>query len=112
VTDTRLDDLAHDVGKYVARTARNLPPAGPIPAMLFDMLVRDLYALDGARRASEVLAAMRQGLGPNESIDRAAGALARIDALEPRVRAGDDDAARAAAALAIDVSTALREAAR
>ena len=43
--------LAHDVGKYVARAARNLPPEGAIPRVLVDMLRRDVFGgpNDGAR---------------------------------------------------------------
>ena len=34
--------LAHDVGKYVARIARNVPAGGPVPAGLLPLLVKDL----------------------------------------------------------------------
>ena len=54
MTAKELARLVHDVGKYVARTARNLP-AAPTPEML-DMLVRDLYELRPGRRASALLA--------------------------------------------------------
>ena len=35
--------LAHDVGKYVSRAARNLPPRGAIPGVIVDMLFRDVF---------------------------------------------------------------------
>ena len=56
--------LAHDVGKYMTMAARNLPD-GEVPEVLREMLVRDLYALDGARTASEVYAervALEEGM--------------------------------------------------
>lgn len=49
--------LAHDVGKYVARTARNLPPGGPPDAELVAMLARDLYELGAERRRASALLA-------------------------------------------------------
>ena len=50
--------LAHDVGKYVARAARNLPASGPVPAVLVGMLVDDLFALRDGQPASAVFVSM------------------------------------------------------
>lgn len=103
--------LAHDVGKYVARTARNLP-AGPIPPVLVDMLVRDLFALPAGGRASAVFARLAAPLPADARLERASAALGEIDLLEPAVRAGRADEVRRAAALALEVESLLRALAR
>ena len=103
--------LAHDVGKYVARTARNLPD-GPISRALVDMLVRDLFALPAGDRASAVFTRLAAALPSDERLERARAALAAIDALEPAIREGRPDEVRRAAALALDVETLLRAIAR
>jgi len=101
---SRYATLAHDVGKYLARTARNLP-AGDVPDVLLRMLVKDLYSLDGERRASAVFATLR---GDLEGLDECARKLERIDALEDDVRAGRPEALREAAQLALEVEATLR----
>jgi len=107
--------LAHDVGKYVARTARNLPPAGTaVPDALVKMLVRDLYALSGTRRASQVLddlAAPVPAVAGDERVVRARSLLREVDELEGAVRAGEGGAIRRAAACALEVESLLRAAA-
>ncbi|MCB9594478.1 MAG: hypothetical protein H6719_17225 [Sandaracinaceae bacterium] len=101
--------LAHDVGKYVARIARNAPAEGPFPAALVPMLVKDLYALPGGKRASERFVE----LAPDEvAMAPLHAALTEIDALEERVRAGDDEACRRACVRALEVEAALRAYAR
>ena len=102
MTQTR---LAHDVGKYVARTARNLPAEGPIPRVLIDMLCRDLYALTDTQRASERFEELALGL----DLHACRAHFAEIDALEARVREGELDAVRRAAALALQIEAELRD---
>ena len=97
--------LSHDVGKYVARTAMNLPD-GPVPRILVDMLAKDLYALDGTRPASAVLAERAAGIA-DARVERCRLLLAEVDGLEERVRAGEDAAVRRAAAAAMEVRTLL-----
>jgi len=103
--------LAHDVGKYVARTAHNLPD-GPIPAPIVEMLTRDLWALPAGGRASEVFARLAaplcDGGAPDARLERARALLADIDALEVEVRAAVPSAVRRAAALALEVESLLR----
>jgi hypothetical protein len=103
VTARELQRLVHDVGKYVARTARNLPPA-PTTEMI-EMLIRDLYELRPGRRASALFAELAP---PEPALDGVRALLAEIDALEPAVRAGDGPAVTRAATLARDVEQALR----
>lgn len=97
--------LAHDVGKYVARIAKNVPPDGPVPPPLVGLLAKDLYERPGGGRPSEHFAA----LAPDDpALTPVHEALAAIDALEADVRAGDDAACRRACALAREVEVALR----
>lgn len=106
--------LAHDVGKYVARAARNVGDAS-VAAPIADMLVRDLYATDGKRRASAIVESRRAELGSLASdprLARVAELLAEVDRLEPSVRAKDDRAVRGAAAIAREVESLLRDLAR
>ena len=97
--------LAHDVGKYVARTARNLPAEGEIPQVLIDMLCRDLYALTDTQRASERFDELADGL---EGLEEVRAAFHEIDALEPSVRSGEPTAVRRAAELALAIEAQLR----
>ncbi len=98
--------IAHDVGKYVARTARNLPE-GKAPAVLVGMLLTDLYGSAREPRASARLDALA-GASADASIVAARERLAAVDALEADVRAGDERAIRRAAALALEVEAILR----
>jgi len=97
--------LAHDLGKYISRTARNLPD-GPIPDNLLGLLVKDLYATDGRRRASALFNAL---VGPieqivrDERLDSCRELLGEIDRRETEVRAGNPDTVRRVAALAIKI---------
>jgi hypothetical protein len=97
--------LYHDVGKYVARTARNLPD-GPLDRELIDMVVRDLYELKPGRRASEIFAELA---APDGRLDPVRSYFEAIDRLEPRVRDGDEASVRGAAALALEVERRLRD---
>lgn len=101
--------LAHDVGKYIARMARNLP-AGNIPETLCPLVCADLYALDGARPASAVFDDLAAPLGSiieDDRLDRCREALREIDRLEDAVRSADETALRRAAELAMQVETEL-----
>jgi hypothetical protein len=103
--------LAHDVGKYVARTARNVAD-GPVPAPVLAMLVKDLWELPAGGRASVVFERLAAPLRPDPRLEEAGGRLAEIDALESAVRAGDDGAVRRACALALEVERLLRAVAK
>lgn len=101
--------LAHDVGKYITRAARNLPP-GEVPAVLVDMLVADLYLTDGKRNALAVYHALAEASGVGEpSLPGAIReGLEALMALEPRVRAHDPEAVELARVTALRVDEACR----
>ena len=99
--------LAHDVGKYVARVARNVPPGEPVPAALLPLLLDDLYALPAGGRASARFDELARGLA-DPRLAAARARLAEIDALEARVRAGEEEATVLACAAARAVEEALR----
>ena len=104
-----VDRLAHDVGKHIARAATNMhrdvPSAGVVR-----MLIDDLYALDGRRRASHVFSelAAELDLAAQLGLTRVVHALNEIDALEARVRRAEPDALLRAAELAREVRDTLR----
>lgn len=106
----RASRLAHDVGKYVARIAKNVAPGQPVPAALVPLLVKDLYDLGGGRASArfEQLAAGASG----QAIEEARAHLAAIDALEVRVRAGEVEACVEACEHARRIEALLRELAR
>ncbi|HEX6836058.1 MAG TPA: hypothetical protein VF334_05765 [Polyangia bacterium] len=101
----RLGVLVHDVAKYVARTARNLPPAPT--AEMVDMLVRDLYELRPGQHASQVFAELAAYAGA-PPLDDVRALFAEVDALEAEVRAGAPVAVSRAAAIAKDIESRLR----
>jgi hypothetical protein len=103
--------LAHDVGKYAARTARNVAPQAWTPE-LAGMLCRDLFELPGGRASAvfaTLAAALEENAGPQPALARVRGMLAEIDALENAVREGAPESLARAARLALDVERALRE---
>ena len=97
--------LVHDVGKYVARTARNLDERSLLSPAIVSMLTRDLYDTFGGERASAIVA--RSPLVA-PALLRARDLLAGIDELEASVRAGETPAVRRAATLACEVERTLR----
>jgi TPR repeat protein len=107
--------LAHDVGKYVARAARNLPAEGEIPAVLAEMLVRDLWETHAGRPARarfDELAPELFALTGDPRLTAARALLESTSAHEQAARAGDATALRALAALALSVESTLRALAR
>jgi hypothetical protein len=100
--------LVHDVGKYVARTARNLAPETTLTPPIVAMLTRDLYETYAGERASAHLGRSSLAALAPPAYRRARELLEEIDRLEPNVRAGEPPAVRRAAALACEVERALR----
>lgn len=105
--------LLHDVGKYIARAALNLPDAGPIAPALAQLLARDLYALAPGQRASSRFGELAAGVGgaaaEAPALTRCRELLAEIDGLEARVRAGEPEALRLAARHAREIAALLHE---
>src|SRR5262249_2538322 len=89
--------LVHDVGKHVARTARNVPD-GRIAPPLVALLRKDLYRTDGARRGSRVFAELCGSIDPREDprLARVAACFDEIDSIEDAVARSDEDALRRA----------------
>lgn len=107
--------LLHDVGKYGARTARNLRPGQAIEGPLASMLLRDVFETYRGARASarfEELAPALESLRPDPRLAEARARLAAIDAREHAARAGDAAALGGIAEDARAVEDALRGIAR
>ncbi len=107
VSRERMATLAHDVGKYLARVAHNVPPGGPFPRALAPLLARDLYELPSGGRASARFEALAAGLD-DASLHAARALLTAVDALEARVRAGDEEACVEACEHAREIEALLR----
>ena len=109
--------LAHDVGKYLARAARNLPAEGPVPAVLVDMLRRDLYApspsgLRPEQRFEVLVAELEPADQADARIAEARAGFASIAQLEAAVASAEPSAVRAAGAAARQIEDTLRALAR
>ncbi|MGZ3438117.1 MAG: hypothetical protein ACXVDD_01290 [Polyangia bacterium] len=100
-----LSILLHDVAKYVARTARNLPTE-PTREMV-DMLIRDLYELRPGQHASAVFAQLAAFAGA-PPFDDVRALFAELDELEAEVRGGAPAAVARAAGIARDIEARLR----
>lgn len=103
--------LLHDVGKYIARTATNLPAEAPIPPPLAQLLLRDVYGRGEEPAMSETFDAL-VGASDDPALVACRERLAAIDALESQARAGEPQALSRVAALAREVSEALNAWAR
>lgn len=101
--------LAHDVGKYVSRAARNLPPSGAIPGVMVDMLFRDvLGTLPSGLRPSERFEGLASQLAScDPRIAEVRERFARIAALEHELAIGAELVVRAIAADALAIDRAL-----
>ncbi len=105
--------LAHDVGKYIGRIARNVE--GEVPPALAPLLLRDVYETQDGQPALARLDALRPALGPlahDARVVAARDALQRAAALESAARAGDPAALGALVAIARAVESQLRALAR
>ncbi len=106
--------LAHDVGKYVARAARNLPPRGAIPGVLVDMLWRDVF---GTLSSGETPRARFETLVHALAVDdprilEVRERFARIAALERELAGGTELVVRSIANDALAIDQALTSLAR
>lgn len=107
--------LAHDVGKYIARAARNLPADGAVPHALAEMLVCDIYETHAGRPALarfDELAPELFELTGDERLSAVRALLAGAAQHERGARDGEDAALRALAGIALAVEPVLRTIAR
>ena len=93
--------LAHDVGKYIARIARNVPAGEPVPSALVPLLIRDLY-----ERPGESFEELAEGL-EHASLDEARVHLKRLSVIESAVRQGQPEPCTEACGLALAIESAL-----
>jgi hypothetical protein len=103
--------LAHDVGKYVARTARNVPDGG-WTTELASMLASDLYDVRGERALRIFLRLAPADSSPLVHFSEWTAAydlLLDLDAMESDVRAGNLTVLQKAAHQALQVERALHE---
>lgn len=105
--------LAHDVGKYMARTARNVAADGWTPELVA-MLCRDLYPQD--RRLSLRFAELAQPLQPWQGstavLQQVSDLIAEAERREPEVRRADAAELNRVATIARQVEDLLRGLAR
>jgi hypothetical protein len=106
--------LAHDVGKYVTRAARNLPKSGPIPGVIVDMLWKDVFGtLPSGLTPSEEFELSSHDLGVvDPRLDDVRQRFARIAALERELAGGTELVVRSIAADALAIEQALLSLAR
>ena len=103
--------LSHDVGKYVARTARNVPDGVWTPDLV-NMLLRDLYDLRGERALHAFLRLAPAATSPLAAFPEwtlAHDLLRELDAMEHDLRKGHAPALNSAARRALQVEGVLRE---
>ena len=103
--------LRHDVGKYIARTARNLEQR-EVSGPLLGLLIEDLFAIDGEHKASarfETLAAPLFAMGGDPQLEQCRELLRYIDENEENIRRGESAAVRNAAAAALEIERLLSE---
>jgi len=100
--------LRHDIAKYLTRAARNLG-AATVSAALAQMLVRDLYEAPQGGRPSQRFDQLAEVLDHGVTSEVKA-LFDQLDRIEAGVRAHDQDALRAGAAIALRIA-ALIEAA-
>ncbi|GAB4213755.1 MAG: hypothetical protein OHK0013_37890 [Sandaracinaceae bacterium] len=111
VAEEHAGALAHDVGKYAVRVARNVLAGDPVPIALAPMLVKDLFETHRGQRASRRFADLARGLPEGlreaDEIVESRALLAEIDGLEGSVRAADPAALCRAVAAALALESAL-----
>ncbi|MBO6939234.1 MAG: hypothetical protein JJ863_29965 [Deltaproteobacteria bacterium] len=103
--------VLHDVGKYVARTAMNLPEGALVAPALAELMLRDVYGRGDEPRMSETFDAL-VGETDDPVLGECRDCLQEIDALEGDARAGDVDALTRIATLARSISERLKAWAR
>jgi hypothetical protein len=105
--------LAHDVGKYMARTARNVAAEGWTPELVA-MLCRDLYPQDRrlSLRFAELARPLQPWQGPTAVLQQVSDLLAEAERREPEVRRAVATDLKRVATIARQVEDLLRGLAR
>ena len=103
--------VLHDVGKYVARTAMNLPEGALVAPALAELMLRDVYGRGDEPRMSETFDDL-VGEADDPVLAECRECLRAIDALEAEARAGEADALGRIATLARSVAAQLKAWAR
>lgn len=98
--------LAHDVGKYVARAARNLPEEGDVPPVLAQMLVRDVFGMRGPSGDENALQRFDRltSDAPTDALGAVRERLVTLVGMEAELRAGRRIREAAAQCLAVDAA--------
>jgi hypothetical protein len=101
--------LVHDLGKYIARTARNVDD-GHWPPEIAAMLLDDIYDLRGERALQLFLRLAPEGrFAALPEWSTAHGLLRELDRMEPELRAGVPAALDKARKLVLAVEGSLRK---
>ena len=103
------ESLSHDVGKYVARIAKNVPVGGDVPKALVPLLRKDLYSLPGGERPSSCFETRISTVEKDVRLEAAKGFFRRLDALEQQIDAGDPTSLREACQLAVSIENLLQQ---
>ncbi len=103
--------VLHDVAKYVARTAMNLPEGALVAPALAELLLRDVYGRRDEPRMSETFDAL-VGETDDPVLLECRECLGEIDGLETEARAGEPAALTRIATLARSVADRLKAWAR
>ena len=111
------DALNHDVGKYIARIAKNVSrDATTLAPTLLAMLIKDLYethrGLPASVRFTTLRASLPEPVRASRIVQDVATRLAVIDALQASVRAGDINAAHEAMRQSLCIERHLSDIAR
>lgn len=106
--------LAHDVGKYVVRTARNIETDSmlPLPEPILRMLIADLYEGRDGQRASlrfDQIVSSMSVLRNDMRLIAVRQLLTELDACEAGVRSQDSVSIRTAIDKALRIDSVLRE---
>ncbi len=100
--------LSHDLGKYLARAARNFPDADPVPEVLVEMMIRDVWGDEGTDALGRFQKLVADAPTARIALADVEKDLEALVALESAVRGFEPDAVRRAATLCVKVDADLR----
>ncbi len=100
--------LSHDLGKYLARAARNFPDADPVPEVLVEMMMRDVWGDEGTDALGRFQKLVADAPSVRLELADVEKDLETLVGLEAAVRGFEPKAVRQAAALCVKVDADLR----